>query len=207
MSSLRSEATSRRAVHESGGRAQPGLRSVLALIVLAAAVVGAVIHRVGASRSTAPHYSYGGLPNWLPSTSLSTNRVLEASVAHPQMAIEGDVVKFQIASAQSTVVLVGPTVPPFVAPPPPATTATFTVTFRQGSAPLTVRARDFALIDGNGDRFHPLAFVGGASTLKVAAHVSESVRIREYMAVGSGSIRWAPGGHPLVTWEYTVEND
>jgi hypothetical protein len=170
-------------------------------------LVGAGVWRLASTGPATPHYTYGGLPSWLPSSSVATNRVVHASAAHPQLAIEGNTVVASVAGGSTTVTMVGPTVPPFVAPPPPATTATFTVTLTKSSTPVVVRAKDFALIDGNGNRFYPSAFVGGATSIVVPAHVSRSVRLREYMAVGSGSIRWAPGGRPLVTWEYTVEND
>jgi hypothetical protein len=94
-----------------------------------------------------------------------------------------------------------------VAPPPPDTTATLTITLRHTSGVVALRARDFALIDGNGHIYHPTTFLGGQRSVLVTSRETTAVRVREYMAVGSGSIRWAPGGHPVVTWEFTVEND
>jgi hypothetical protein len=35
-----------------------------------------------------------------------------------------------------------------------------------------------------------------------------TVKVSEVTATGTGSIAWAPDGrHPVVTWEYTLEND
>ena len=193
------------------GRAKPGLRSLLTVVVVAAALAGAVIYRVAGATSShaasSAHYTYGGLPSWLPHSTLPTNRVLAASASHPQMAIEGDVVKVALPTGNTVVTLTGPQVPPFVAPPPPYTTATLTISFKDSSGLVPLRVGAFALIDGNGTIFHPTAFVGGATSVHVPDHSALAVQIREYMAIGSGSIRWAPARHPVVTWEFTVEND
>jgi hypothetical protein len=196
---------------ESGGRAKPGLRSLLALIIMALVLTTVVIWRIerpSVTPASAAHYSYGGLPSWLPKSSAPTNKVLHASARRPQLAIEGDVVHVALSTGVSTtVVMVGPQTPPFVAPPPPSTTATLTISLTHTTGAVALRARDFALIDGNGRIYRPDNFVGGRASVLVASGAATSVRIRQYMAVGSGSIRWAPAGHPVVTWEFTVEND
>ena len=193
------------------GRARPGLRSMLALALAVAALIVAVVILVSGPTTpldaSAAHYTYGGLPSWLPSSVPPTNQILDASPQHPQLAIEGDVVKVALSSGTSTVVLTGPQTPPFVAPPPPYTTATLTIALKDSSGRVPLRARDFAFIDGNGTVFRPSDFVGGAASVVVPVRSPVTVRLREFMAVGSGSIRWAPAGHPVVTWEFTVEND
>ena len=200
-----------RIANEDGGRAKPGLRSLLALIIMALVLTSVVIYRVdrpSAAPASSVHYTYGGLPSWLPTSSTPTNKVLVASAQRPQLAIEGDVVHVALsAGVSTTATMVGPQTPPFVAPPPPDTTATLTITLRHTSGTVALRARDFALIDGSGRIYHPATFVDGRSSVLVTSRATTSVRVREYMAVGSGSIRWAPAGHPVVTWEFTVEND
>jgi hypothetical protein len=153
------------------------------------------------------HYSYGGLPRWLPQSSPATNKVLVASPAHPQLGIEGDVITVTLPTGTTRATMAGPQVPPFVAPPPPYTMCTFTIALRGTSGDVPLRARDFAIIDGNGTGYFPATFVGGQRSVTVASGDAASVRVREFMAIGSGSIRWAPAGHPVVTWEFTVEND
>jgi hypothetical protein len=197
--------------NENGGRAKPGLRSLLVLIITALVLTSVVIFRIDrptVAPASAAHYSYGGLPSWLPKSSTPTNKVLHASAQRPQLAIEGDVVHVALnAGVSTTVVMVGPQTPPFVAPPPPSTTATLAISLSDTTGVVALRARDFALIDGNGRIYHPATFVGGRRGVLVTSSATTSVRIRQYMAVGSGSIRWAPAGHPVVTWEFTVEND
>ncbi len=199
-----------RVARANGGRATPGLRWLLALLLCATVLVGVVVDRAVASTAPAPaivHYPYGGLPSWLPQTSPTTNKVLVASPAHPQLGIEGDVVKVALLTGTTWATMTGPQVPPFVAPPPPYTTCTLTIALRSTSGDVPLRAQDFAIIDGNGTRYFPATFVGGQRSVTVASDVAVSVRVREFMAIGSGSIRWAPAGHPVVTWEFTVEND
>ena len=192
------------------GRAKPGLRSLLAVIVTAAALIGAVTYRVVAATShtsSAAKYTYGGLPSWLPTSTLPTNRVLDASPAHPQLAIEGDVIKVTLPSGATVATMTGPQTPPFVAPPPPYTTATLTITLKDSTGTVPLRSSDFALIDGNGKVYRPTSFVGGSTVVPVTSGSAVAVKISEFMAIGSGSIRWAPAGRPVVTWEFTVEND
>jgi hypothetical protein len=182
------------------------------LLLCATVLVGVVVDRSVASTSPAPapvavHYTYGGLPGWLPQTTPATNKVLVASSAHPQLGIEGDVIKVTLPTGTMWATMTGPQVPAFVAPPPPYTTCTLTIALRNTSGDVSLRAQDFAIIDGNGTRYYPATFVGGQRSVTVASSGAVSVRLREFMAIGSGSIRWAPAGHPVVTWEFTVEND
>jgi len=199
-----------RVARANGGRATPDLRWLLALLLVATVLVGVVVDRAVAStapaRSTV-HYTYGGLPGWLPHSSPATDKVLVAGPAHPQMGIEGDVIKVTLPTGTTWATMTGPQVPPFAAPPPPYTTCTLTIALRSTSGDVPLRAQDFAIIDGNGTRYFPVTFVGGQRSVTVASGRAVLVRVREFMAIGSGSIRWAPAGHPVVTWEFTVEND
>jgi hypothetical protein len=197
-----------RVARVNGGRATPDPHWLLAVILVVTVLVGVVVARALAStpRSTV-HYTYGGLPSWLSQSSPATNRVLVASPARPQLGIEGDVIKVTLPTGTTWATMTGPQVPAFVAPPPPYTTCTLTIALRTTSGDVLLRARDFAVIDGNGTRYFPATFVGGQRSVTVASRDAVSVRVREFMAIGSGSIRWAPAGHRVVTWEFTVEND
>ncbi len=191
-----------------GDRTRSGLLSLLALVVATSALVVTVVWRFALHTSpTSPHYTYGGLPSWLPKSSEATNRVLSASIAHPQLGIEGDVVRITLPTGSTVATMTGPQVPPFVTPPPPYTTATITLSFSHTTGVVALRARDFAILDGNGKRYAPRTFVGGDSSLSLRDGAKVSVRLREYLAIGSGSIRWAPQGRPVTTWDFTVEND
>ena len=56
--------------------------------------------------------------------------------------------------------------------------------------------------------FYPKSFVGGAKQVVASTSRALTVKVSEVTATGTGSIAWAPDGrHPVVTWEYTLEND
>jgi hypothetical protein len=152
--------------------------------------------------------TYGALPSWLPSSSVPTNRIVSATIEHPQLGIGGSTFMVTVGGAKTLVTMSGPQTPAFVTPPPPTTRATFTITFAKTSRALALDARDFGIIDGKGDVFYPKTFVGGAAHTVATSGKVISVEVSEVMATGTGSIAWAPDGkHPVVTWEYTLEND
>jgi hypothetical protein len=189
-----------------------GLRlAALPLALSAASLALAACGSASASRSDArpvnPNDVYGPLPSWLPTSSTAVDKVAIATPKNPQLGIPGNPIEVVLPHGRALVTLSGPTVPPFVTPPPPAVTSTFTVTLSKTSGTVPISASDFQLIDGNGDRFQPTAFTGAQPPTVAPDGRSVTFRVSEYMAVGSGSIRWAPGGTPIATWEYTVEDD
>jgi hypothetical protein len=93
----------------------------------------------------------------------------------------------------------GPRVPPFVAPPPPAVTATFTITLTGISGSVPVCLGDFTITDQLGRTFVPSLVAGEANV---------AFRVNAVLAPGEGRIHWRPAGTaPVVTWDFVVEND
>jgi len=189
---------------------------VLPLALAAASLALAACGSADASRSAAPSPEartvnpndvYGPLPSWLPKSTAPVDRVAVATPRSPRLGIPGNPIEVVLATGRTLVTLSGPTVPPFVTPPPPAVTSTFTITLSRTSGTIPIAASDFQLIDGNGNRFQPTAFVGAQPPKVAPDGRSVTFEVSEFMAVGSGSIRWAPGGVPIATWEYTVEDD
>jgi len=196
-----------------GGRTtRSGLRLLALPFALLAASIGlAACGSASAIRSDAPAVNpndvYGPLPSWLPKATVPVDKVAVATPRSPQLGIPGNPIEVVLATGRTLVTLSGPTVPPFVTPPPPAVTSTFTITLSRTSGTIPIAASDFQLIDGNGNRFQPTAFVGAQPPKVAPDGRSVTFEVSEFMAVGSGSIRWAPGGVPIATWEYTVEDD
>jgi hypothetical protein len=199
----------------SAGRAsRPGLRWLLVGIGLL--VAGASLGSWGpwrtssatATSSTSNDNTYGGLPSWLPRSKVPVNRIVDASVGHPQLGIGGSSFEVSLRGGSTLATMSGPETPPFATPPPPVTRATFVITFARTTGAVVVRAEDFGVIDGNGDVFYPKSFVGGAKQVVASTSRALTVKVSEVTATGTGSIAWAPDGrHPVVTWEYTLEND
>ncbi|MBV8464113.1 MAG: hypothetical protein JO368_12510, partial [Acidimicrobiales bacterium] len=192
------------------GRAKrSGLRRVLnggacVLLLGLAAGCGAA---ADATQTTSNNNTYGGLPSWLPKSSVPINRVQVATVRHSVLADEGDTVRVELPKGQTEITLVGPTVPPFVAPPPPTTLATFTVTLSHTTGTVPIVPTDFALVDGAGQLHFPTAFVGAGTPSTAPRGNSVAFQLQLTMATGAGSLRWAPGGHTMVVYDFTVEND
>jgi hypothetical protein len=181
---------------------------VVAVVACMLAACGTAAANTSRTASTANNdNTYGGLPSWLPKAKVPINRVQVATKKHFVLAEEGDTVQVVLPKGRARITLVGPAVPPFVAPPPPVTTATFTVTVSDASGTVPIQPSDFELVDGAGHFFHPSAFIApGTST--VAPHGrTVSFRFSELMAVGAGSVRWSPDHHPMVIYDFTVEND
>ncbi|MCU4185475.1 hypothetical protein K6U06_13965 [Acidiferrimicrobium sp. IK] len=174
--------------------------SVAAAVALAAAAAGC---------GTATHSAYGGLPSFLPRTTVPVDRVVTADTAHPQLAVQGVGVDVDLPGGRTLATAAGPAVPPFVAPPPPAVTATFTVTLARTAGTVPIRIGDFSLSDQLGRLVHP-SLVAGESAPPAVAPVGSTVsfQITAVLPTGEGTLHWAPaGGQPVVTWDFVVEND
>jgi hypothetical protein len=90
-----------------GARGSATTRPVGQAPASAAAHGSAVTHGFTVARSA----RYGGLPSWLPKAKIPVGRVLQATSAHPALAIQGDVVSVHFASGRVLATAVGPTLP------------------------------------------------------------------------------------------------
>ncbi|WP_375493728.1 hypothetical protein [uncultured Jatrophihabitans sp.] len=115
----------------------------------------------------------------------------------------------KLPTGQALATVTGPTVPPFVSPPPPAVTATFTVSLDHVGGTVPIRLRDFTLTDQLGRTFHP-TYVSREKTppADLTAGRAATFRVTAVMPTGEGRLHWAPiSGEPLVSWDFIVEND
>ena len=155
--------------------------------------------------------AYGGLPSYLPTSSLASDSVLNGSAAHPALTVEGDTVKVALGhGATVRATMSGPVVPgeglPYQAE---ATTATFTVTLEDASAEVPLTVGQFHTMDHLGG-IYQLAPVPGEAGLPSAVEPGQTVtfELRAVMVTGEGILQWAPdGSHPVATWDFVVEND
>ncbi len=154
---------------------------------------------------------YGGLPSWLPTQSLPVGRVVQASAAHPWLAIEGDTVQVRLAAGQVLATAVGPEVPEEGQFPVPATTpCTFTITFTRayGTVPLSQAA--FTIIDEQGHLHRPHVTEQGGGSLPGVVKPGQTVTliVAGVLPTGAGQLRWTPQGtKPIVSWDFDVEID
>jgi hypothetical protein len=190
---------------------------VLALVLLAV-LAGLLLARHGGSTAPArgrsahgSEASYGGLPSWLPKATVPVNRVVQASSAHPALAIQGDTVSVNLAGARVLATAVGPSVPEDGRFPVPATSpCTFIVTFAAASGAVPLGPRAFTFIDEFGHVRHPrvTSMSGGPVPKQIPAGRPLSLKVYDVLPTGDGGLAWAPGGgRPIVSWDFDVEID
>jgi hypothetical protein len=174
------------------------------VLVLAASLVAC-----GSSGSHHPPLGFGTLPAFLPKTTTPVDQVVTASAARPQLAVQGVAVQVDLPAGRVLATVTGPQVPPFVTPPPPAVTATFTVSLAHASGTVPVRLSDFTLTDQLGRTFEPALVVGEAAPpARVPAGSTLTFQVTAVMPTGEGRLHWSPtGGQPIVSWDFVVEND
>jgi hypothetical protein len=112
-----------------------------------------------------------------------------------------------VADGTTLVTMSGPETPPFVTLPPPFTRATFVIAFAKITGTLVVRANDFEIIDGNGDVSYPTSFVGSQAGRGLVEQSADRQGRRIHRDRYWQHCVGARGSHPVVTWEYTLEND
>ena len=200
-----------RRVSQPGARARSGYRGWAIIGVLAAAVIASVAYLALPGGGKAAAAKYGGIPSWLPAPSQSVGRIVQATAAHPWLAIEGDSVRVHLAAGQVLVTAVGPQVPEEGQFPVPATTpCTFTVTFTAASGSVPVNPAAFTALDEQG-RLHRLSVRvrgGGAVPATVAPGHTVTLLMTVVLPTGSGTLRWTPSGtQPIVSWDFDVEID
>ena len=154
---------------------------------------------------------YGGLPSWLPKAEVPVGRVVDASAAHPWLAVQGDTVHVELAGGNVMVTAVGPRVPEIGKVPVPSTSlCTFEVTFTSAAGVVPITPEVFTIRDEFGNYHYPKVTVqgGGAVPSRVPPGKTLTLAISDVLPTGEGQLRWAPEGHePIVSWDFDVEID
>jgi hypothetical protein len=152
---------------------------------------------------------YGGLPGFLPKSTIPVNRIVSASATDPKLGIEGDTIAATLHAGHVLITVVGPAVPAEgLTPPPPTTPTTFTVTLAEPAGVVPVDAGAFSIVDGQGQVHQPQIAAGAPAPPAVApAGQTISFELSAVLATGPGTIRWAPQGSPVASWDFTVEID
>ena len=194
-------------------------RPRLAAALLVGAAAGSAVIGLSGCAAQAGHPAaapasepaYGGLPSYLPTSSLASDGVLSGSAARPALTVEGDAVKIALGHGGTVRATVsGPVVPGEGLPyQSNATTATFTVTLDDASAEVPLTLGQFHTMDHLGG-ISQLAPVPGEAGPPSAVEPGQTVtfELRAVMVTGEGILQWAPdGSHPVATWDFVVEND
>ena len=123
-----------------------------------------------APASSEPPLGYRSLPSFLPTASTPVDRVVTATPRSPQLAVQGVGVQVVLPHGRTLATVAGPVVPPFVSPPPPAVTATFTVALGRTTGAVPVRLADFTVTDQLGRTYHLTPTAGEKLPASLPAH-------------------------------------
>lgn len=137
-----------------------------------------------------------------PKPNSKIHQVVQASQSHPQLAIPGDTVDVTLRTGKTEVFVVGPTIPQVSADALPGT---FTFSFTQKSGKTLIDIRDFGILDGNDVLIRPIRFDDGSTSFFLTAGQKRTVKITTFMAVGTGTLRWAPLNHYVTDWQFVEE--
>jgi hypothetical protein len=130
------------------------------------------------------------------------HQIMQASQAHPVLAIPGDPVDVTLKGGKTRVLVVGPVIPQVSADALPGT---FTFTFQQQSGKTLINIRDFGILDGEAALIRPIHFDDGSTSFYLAKGQKKTVKITTFMAVGTGTLRWAPLNHYVADWQFVEE--
>jgi hypothetical protein len=157
--------------------------------------------------SHASHSAYGGLPSFLPTTSLQPDSVLTGTSERPALTAEGDAVLVQLPAGSVQATVSGPVVPGEGLPyQTDATTCTWTVTLTGASAQVPISVADFSTLDHLGTTYHPTFVTAPPAMLAPGQRIT--FQLRAVMRVGEGLMRWSPGMSGYVaSWDFEVEID
>jgi hypothetical protein len=154
---------------------------------------------------------YGQLPSWLPKAKVVTGRTLQASAAHPRLAIEGDTLAVRLRAGNVLATTVGPEVPEDGQFPVPATSpCRFTVTFTAAAGAVPLEPGAFTILDELGHLHHPRVVAAHHGVLPARVQPGQTVTlvVSDVLPTGGGRLRWAPEGtRPIASWDFDVEID
>jgi hypothetical protein len=185
-------------------------RSVLVVTVAIIVAAGLGLPGCGRTAGASSSQKYGGLPSWLPKSTLPVHRVVQASATRPQLGIEGDTIAVVLAGGRAKATAVGPydTIQGRY-PVPESTPCTMVVTIADVTGTVPINPGDFTFLDELGNLYHPQVTVDGVAppTTAPIGH-SISVRVHQVLPTGSGQLRWSPASStPIASWDFSVEID
>lgn len=130
------------------------------------------------------------------------HQIIRASQSKPQLAIPGDLVDVTLRTGVTRVLLVGPVIPQVSADALPGT---FTFSFSQMSGKTLISIKDFGILDGAAALIRPMKFDDGSTSFYLKAGEKRTVKLTTFMAVGTGTLRWAPLNHYVTDWQFVEE--
>jgi len=137
-----------------------------------------------------------------PSPTPAIHQLLQASQSHPVVAIPGDNIDVTLKTGRTRVSVLGPVIPQVTADALPGT---FTFTFQQESGRTLISVHDLGILDGDDTLIRPIHFDDGSTSFYLSKGQKRTVKITTFMAVGTGTMRWAPLNHYVIDWQFVEE--
>jgi hypothetical protein len=132
----------------------------------------------------------------------AVHQLLHASQKYPQLAIPGDNIEVTLKTGITNIQLQGPVIPQISADALPGT---FTFSFHQKSGKTLISIKDFGILDGEAALIRPVRFDDGTTSFYLSAGQSRTLKLTAFMAVGTGTLRWAPLNHYVTDWQFVEE--
>lgn len=157
-----------------------------------------------------------GIPRAIPNSTNTVNRIVTATPAHPQLAIEGASVQLDLPSGTALATMQGPLYDNrYVGTNDPTIPARFVLTLTDVHGTLPLAPADVTIVDQQGNDILPSIVVKGGGPLPKQIHTGDRLTLvmGTIIAVGDGSIVYNPTGfvkaghRPLVGWDFVVEDD
>jgi hypothetical protein len=174
----------------------------------------------GGSTSTNPNNRYGPLPTWLPKEKPTVPKLEVATPSKPILEEEqGYTVHAEMPGGTADVTAVGPEFPNYVTkyaqagtwPASKLVPSTFFVTFAKVNGTIPIAAKDFDLLNGNGQRSLATSVtVKGGGKLPSAVHSGQTLTlvVKAPALEGEGTVRWAPQAPKILAgWVFQLELD
>ena len=190
-------------------RYTPWTLLLLAALVAVGLLVGDHFHH------GKPSNTFGGYPSFLPKATVdgsTLHKTVDASVASPALASQGDTVRVSVGSGTVLANVTGPEVPneglPYYQSPDSPAQWTVTLSNATGKVPLAVS--QFTSSDDEGKIYHPVLVPGQRALPSVVpAGQTLTFKISTVMRTGEGLLRWDPVAGPKfpVAWDFVVEDD
>ena len=159
----------------------------------------------------------GRIPKFIPRSTLKIGRVVTATVAHPQLAIQGDSLRVKLAHASVVTTVTGPYVPiKYSGTNDPIVPGSFVLTFSHAHGHIPLDASDFHITDALGTGLFPSVDVRGGGEIPTTIPTNHKLTLvfHDTLPIGQGYFEYNPlgtlipkGKRPMASWDLDVESD
>ena len=159
----------------------------------------------------------GVIPKFIPRSTLRIGRIVTATAAQPQLAIQGNSLRVKLAHASVVTTVTGPYVPiKYSGTNDPIVPGSFVLTFSRAHGHIPLDASDFHITDALGTGLFPSVDVRGGGEIPAAIPTNRKLTLvfHDTLPIGQGYFEYNPlgtlvakGKRPMASWDLDVESD